>query len=103
MYKRIATAALVFGMAAAAPPVEAQTQTTCAPRNTIVEKLKKRHGETINGVGLVGATAAFEVWTSAKSGSWTILMTRPNKVSCIMASGDDWMEMKTLPEVGEPS
>ncbi len=35
-----------------------------------------------------------ELFTNGKSGSWTILVTRTNGLSCIAASGEDWTVME---------
>ena len=116
MYKRIATAALVFGMMAAGPPLaaNAHAQTLaptevqasaakCGPRDAVIKTLKRKHGEQAQGIGLVGGKAAFEIFVS-KKGSWTILLTRPNKVSCVFAAGDDWLDApKATAAVGAPA
>lgn len=88
MFKRIVTAALVFGMTATAPP--AQAQVPCASRDKLVDQLEKKHGEAVAGIGLAGPNALYEIWTSPKTGSWTILLTRPDKISCVIATGQDW-------------
>ena len=90
MFKRIITLALVFGMTATAPPAPAQAQIACAPRGKIVSDLTKKHGEVAAGIGLSGPHALYEIWTSPKTGSWTIVLTRPNKLSCIIATGQGW-------------
>ncbi len=43
--------------------------------------------------------SVMELFTS-ETGSWTILVTRTNGLSCIAASGEDWtvMEDKLTPE-----
>ncbi len=99
MFKRIATAALIFGMTALAPPLAAPAtaQTLCAPREAIIERLSTTFGEIKIGVGLQGQTAIYEVWTSETTGSWTILQTRPNGVTCIMAAGEIWRTSDKVP------
>jgi hypothetical protein len=94
MFKRIATTALVFGMLAAAPPLVAQT-VSCGPREALVQQLQGKFGEMRQGVGLRGSDAIFEIWSSEETGSWSIVVTRPNGVSCIVAAGQDWL---TLPD-----
>ncbi len=90
MYKRILTiSALVLGMAAAAPPV-AQAQMACGTRDSVVAKLGDKYGEVRRGGGLAGPTAIFEIWASEATGSWTILKTTPNGLTCIVAVGDAW-------------
>ena len=70
MFKRILSAALVFGMAALAPPVLAQQN--CAPRDAIVEQLTEKYGEVIRGGGLHSDSQFFEVWSSKVTGTWSI-------------------------------
>ncbi|MFQ5624238.1 MAG: hypothetical protein ACE5FS_12690 [Paracoccaceae bacterium] len=91
MFKRIATASLIFGMAAAAPPAAAQV--SCAQREKIVLKLEKTYGESRTGSGLNGNSSMIEIWASAKTGTWTILMTRPDGISCVMATGQAWEDV----------
>ena len=81
----LATAGLV---AATAAPAAAQGN--CAPRDVIVERLAGGYGEVFSGGGLQSDEAIYEVWTSEADGTWTILLTRSDGTSCIMAAGTDW-------------
>lgn len=100
MFKRLLSAALVFGSAALAPPAFAGSPTdtvqanfgrqTCGPRQQITANLQKKFGETKQAVGLANQSQAFELWSSEKTGSWTMLMTNANGISCIVASGKSW-------------
>jgi hypothetical protein len=103
MYKCIlTTSALILGMAAAAPPV-AQAQMACGVRDSVVANLGEKYGEVRRGAGLTGETAIFEVWASETTGTWTILKTTPNGVSCVMAVGEGWQdEAGILAPVGSP-
>ena len=73
-------------------PTTIQAQTACAERGMVVEKLEGRYGEVFAGGGLQNSSAVFELWFSEEKGTWTILMTRPNGLSCIMASGTNWRD-----------
>ena len=92
MYKRLIGTALVFGMAATAPPAGAETRTLCDERSHIVGKLKSQHGESVLGLGLSGPQAAFEIWRAKRTGLWTITVTRPNNMTCIVATGSHWQD-----------
>ena len=87
MARTTAAAAVVAGIATGAA-----AQTRCAPRAIVVERLAGHYGEAFAGGGLRDEGAVFEVWTSAEEGTWTILLTRPNGVSCVMASGTNWRD-----------
>ena len=90
---------------AAMLPTALHAQTNCAARDMVVERLEASYGEAFAGGGLQNATRVFEVWFSEDKGTWTILMTRADGMSCIMASGTNWHE--ALPGVekaqGTPS
>ena len=96
MFKRIAAAAAVFGMAALAPPVQAETtqaQSTCAHRDAVVKQLSKKFSESRIGAGLQGDKAVFELWTSEETGAWTLTRTTINGLTCVMAAGQSWTEI----------
>ncbi len=65
-------------------------QQICAPRAALVEKLKAEFNEEPQSVGVTHSGGLFEV-LSSESGTWTVLATGPNGVSCLVLSGDGWM------------
>lgn len=105
MFKRLIAPALVFGLAAIAPPVKAEGRLmACGKRAEIVAALQKRYGESAAGVGIAGENRVVELWSSAETGTWTLLMTRTDGVACMMASGEDWTtEKEALAGLGDPS
>lgn len=88
---RLAAAAVMIAAAASAA---AQSDATplCAPRSDIVSQLEKKYGETRRGAGLQNRGAVTEVFASAKTGTWTIIVTRPDGTSCAVAAGEAWLE-----------
>lgn len=82
--------AIAFGLAAATPVAEAETRTACAERKSVIARLADRYGETLQSIGLQSNSAVVEVYASAATGTWTILMTRPDGISCLIASGEMW-------------
>lgn len=76
MFKRLFSAALVFGAAALVPPAEAQVS-RCLPRDTLIEKLQDNYGETLAGGGLQASQLLLEVWSSDTVGSFTVFCTTP--------------------------
>ena len=91
MYKRVLTAALVFGMVATGPPL-AHAQLACGDRDAVVEQLSRVYGEIRKGAGLAGQAALFEIWVSNATGTWTILKTTPDGIACMMAAGENWRD-----------
>ncbi|WP_299936452.1 hypothetical protein [uncultured Pelagimonas sp.] len=93
MFKRLMNAALVFGMAAIAPPAFAQTH--CAPRDVVVERLQKAYSEQLTSGGLTQgdpAKSVVEIWTSKETGSFTVLVSTASGLSCIVAAGTEFFE-----------
>lgn len=73
-------------------PAALHAQTNCAARDTVIEKLASGYGEVFSGGGLQNSSAIFELWHSEEQGTWTILLTRADGTSCIMASGTNWRD-----------
>jgi hypothetical protein len=74
----------------------AQSARNCGPRLAVVERLAQGYGETRQSIGLGANNAVVEVFASTETGSWTITITRPNGLTCLVASGQAF---ETLAEV----
>lgn len=92
-------AALVLGLTLIGVAVMAQ-EATCHPRDGIVTQLQDRYGEAQQGAGLTQAGRVVEIWANPETGTWTILVTRPNGVSCAVAAGEAWLE--DVASIGRP-
>ncbi|MEM7060308.1 MAG: hypothetical protein AAF557_22235 [Pseudomonadota bacterium] len=82
-----ATAAFMLGSTASAQNF--LHQSSCGKRDEVTQKLERKFGELQRGTGVVSSRRILELWQS-NDGSWTILMTRPDGVTCIMAAGEFW-------------
>ena len=104
MFKRLIGIAMAFGMAATAPPAFAKN---CAQREHVITKLQNSYSEELVFGGLQktrDSQAVMEVWTSKKTGSYTVLVTQANGITCIVAVGTDFFE--AVPKIklkGDPS
>ena len=79
----------------------------CAPREQVVAGLATGFDEVRRGAGLTrtnaGQTQMVEVFTSA-AGSWTIVVTMPDGMTCLVASGENWQDLQEeLPAKGDPA
>ncbi|MGL4280908.1 MAG: hypothetical protein ACRCS0_11115 [Albidovulum sp.] len=90
MWKRLISASLTFGLAAAAPPAFAQA--ICGQYEALRAVLTDDYGESVSGRGLQSETRMIELWRSPETGSWTLLMILPSGMGCILASGTDWQD-----------
>lgn len=66
----------------------AQAQSNqCAARDQVVERLGEKYGETRQSIGLGANNGVVEVFASDETGTWTIIITMPTGVACLVASG----------------
>lgn len=95
--------AIGFGLLQATPIAEAQGGSpACAQRDQVVARLEQRFGETPHSQGVQQNDALVELFASDTTGTWTILMTSPNGLSCLLAAGRLWKTGPApVPERGE--
>lgn len=77
-------------MILAAQQVQARN---CAPRADVVKQLAETYGETRRGIGIARQGAVMEIYASDHTGSWTITVTMPDGVTCLIASGQSYEAM----------
>ena len=82
--------AITFGLLQATPIAEAQGAPACAQRAEVVQRLEQRYGETPHSAGVQHNNAVVELFASDTTGTWTILMTSPDGLSCLLAAGRLW-------------
>jgi hypothetical protein len=80
-------------IALTASAATAQTARNCAPRDTVVERLASKYGENRQSMGLGANNAVVEVFASSATGSWTITVTSPTGLTCLVASGQHFEEL----------
>jgi hypothetical protein len=61
----------------------------CGKRTEVVKMLRDNFGETPIAQGQADTGAVAEVFISSK-GSWTIVATSPNGMSCMVGAGEKW-------------
>ena len=96
--------AIAVALLAATPTAEAETRQACAKRDQVVRKLEQKFGETLRSIGLHQSDGVVEIYSSEETGTWTILMTRPDGMTCLLASGQLWeQDAAPLQKPGEPA
>lgn len=86
----------LLSVSANAQGVIMMTQLQCNLTGEIVKQLGLTYKETAVGAGLNSRGYQVRLFVS-KSNTFTVLVTRPEGISCIAASGDDW----TLKPLGD--
>jgi hypothetical protein len=86
-----------FGLIASAwaqPPTAMALTPACHSHADLAAMLNRKYSEAPNAVGVQANGHLVEVFASSDGTSWTIVVTRPDGVSCIVAVGENW---ETLP------
>ncbi|MBS8226939.1 hypothetical protein [Vannielia litorea] len=70
----------------AATGAEAQNR-NCAHREKVVARLADGYGESRQAIGLGANNQVVETFANLESGTWTVTVTLPNGMTCLVASG----------------
>lgn len=94
--------ALALASCAAAPAV-AQSQ-TCAPSQEVISRLADKYGESVQSSGLIDENTALVTFANTETGTWTVVASSANGVSCFIASGEYFTQYNLEPAAqGEES
>ncbi len=85
------TLLMLVGIALLSAPAAAQN--SCGPREAVLELLGNQYDETTVAVGLANSGGVVEVLASNDGSTWTIMLTMPDGNSCVVASGEAWIEL----------
>lgn len=94
----------VYLIALLALAVPTQAQSVCGNRAEIIKALAGKYMEVPVAHGIAGQWNLAELILSP-SGSWTLLMTQPTGITCILATGQNWEVLIPLPPTipGKPT
>src|SRR5262245_48203169 len=87
-------AVLVASQAAMAAPA------ACGRRTDIVALLAKQYQEAPIAMAIDHNGNLVEVLSSRSGSTWSVIVTTPHGMSCLVASGEDWQDLKAIDEDG---
>lgn len=87
--------ALLLLMVLSAGAAHAQI-TNCFPLDTVVKQLADRHGETRQSTGLSANGHVFEVFANEETGTWTLTVTYPVGLTCLIATGQSFENLDEI-------
>ncbi|MCU0909231.1 MAG: hypothetical protein MUF73_17770 [Rhodobacteraceae bacterium] len=90
---RLPLTLLLAALPVAVSPAFAQTN-NCAQRDHVVERLAGTYGESRQSIGLAANNQVMEVFANLESGSWTVTVTLPSGLTCLVASGMAFEELE---------
>ena len=68
--------------------VPAAAQQNCAAREVVLGHLTENFGESRQSIGKAPEGRVVEVFASLETGTWTITITLPDGLTCLVASGE---------------
>ena len=83
VFSLIFIAAMILVSPAAAQPV-------CTDRSNTLKNLEENYSEVPVSMGLTTTGAVVEILSSKSGNSWTIILTMPNGMTCMIAAGENW-------------
>ncbi len=72
----------------------AQNANRCAQRDVVVGKLNSDYGESRKTMGMTANNGIIEMYASEETGSWTITVTHPNGMTCLLAAGTSFEQVQ---------
>jgi hypothetical protein len=82
-------------------PALAQSQ--CGPRADVLGLLSTKYGEMRRSVGLAANSTVMETFDNPATGTWTITVTTPQGITCLIASGQAFEAVtEAAPKPGVP-
>lgn len=81
--------ALAFAIVAATTTRAHAQQSNCTDRSNAISHLSKAYQEQPVAMGLA-SSGVVEVLTDDQGSSWSIIVTLPSGVTCLVAAGEDW-------------
>ena len=75
-------------------PSIAFAQPACLPHGKMVDLLDGQYSEQRVSAGLETGGRLIEVFATADGGTWTMVMTTPNGVTCVIAAGLEWQDVE---------
>ncbi len=66
----------------------------CGPRSEVVAGLAKKYQESPVAIGVTSGGGLVEVLSSSGGETWTIIVSSPEGISCLVTSGEGWRKME---------
>lgn len=101
---RVAVAAVALsGLLLSPISGHADQPASCFKRPDLVKYLSSNFKEAPIAIGVTDAGMLLEVFTTKTGETWTVAVTTPNGLTCLMATGQDWQIVPRTVEFGPPA
>ena len=99
MFSR-AAALLTLGLSLISSPLgiaDEPAKSHCETRDSVLEFLSTRYSEAPVAMGVSKDGGLVEILTSGPGSTFTIIVTMPNGLTCMVAAGDSWENLAPRP------
>lgn len=83
---------LIVGMMMASSPALAAKQ--CDDRDAILKTLASKYSEAPVAIGVTNNGGLVEILTTGDGKTWTLIMSSPKGMSCLVAAGQGWKKLQ---------
>jgi hypothetical protein len=97
--------AAFLAAALAYQPASAQQQPApiCIKRAELLNQLENQFNESPVAMGVTDSGSLIEIYSSSDGATWTIGLTMPNGLTCLVATGQNWESVPRLAQLGRPA
>lgn len=78
----------------------ALAQMACDKRTEVMTHLERKYSEAPIALGVANNGGLVELLTTQSGTTWTLIITLPNGMTCLLAAGEDW-EAVPVAQFGE--
>lgn len=92
---------IIFAAALFATPAFGQMQ--CGPRDMVLDVITKAPWNEVRRVEALAEKGVVEVYGNTETGTWTVIITDPNGMTCIRGSGVNGFAVLSEGPSGDPA
>jgi hypothetical protein len=85
-------------IASAISGTTAYSQPQCDQRDSVLQVLQQKYKEQPVALGVTHNGGLVEVLTTEDGTTWSIIVTTPQGMSCLVAAGEGWRAMEQIAE-----
>ena len=78
-------------------PSAARAEPQCNTRESVLRQLAEKYGEAPVAIGVTHNGALMEVIAQPGGRTWSIVITSPQGMSCLVAAGEGWRLVEPMP------
>ncbi len=75
-----------------------KAQPVCMPHDDFRVELHRNFSESPVAIAIASNGALIELYANRDRSSWTLVMTRPAGISCVLVAGEEWNDLRKREE-----